>query len=112
MTTLLDIAHAEITASRYKRMTAAVCSLYGVPVGSLKNRQRARSVARPRQIVMYLATTDLGLATTTVGRLLGGRDHSTVIHGRDTIARMIETNAVMRERVERIRSSANIERSE
>jgi chromosomal replication initiation ATPase DnaA len=88
----------------YHRLVAAVCAACQTTPRALRGPQRARRTARPRQIVMYLATTDLGLATTTVGRLLGGRDHSTIIHGRDTIARMIETDSAMRERVECIRA--------
>lgn len=98
-----NIAESEV-GSPYHRLVAAVCATCKVSPAALRSPLRARKTARPRQIVMYLATTELGLSTTVVGRLLGGRDHSTVIHGRNTIAEMIETNSVMRERVERIRN--------
>lgn len=103
MTDILDIATARHLDTRYRRLVSAVCSVAGVTPRQLASPQRYRSVARPRQIVMYLATTDLGLPTTVVGRLLGGRDHTTIMHGRDTIAGLIETNSVMRDRVEAIR---------
>jgi chromosomal replication initiator protein len=105
-TTLLDIASARQTDTKYHRMVSAVCSTFGVRPAHLTSPLRTRKIARPRQIIMYLATTDLGLSTTVVGRLLGGRDHTTVIHGRRTIAGLIETNSVMRDRVEKIRAAA------
>ena len=44
-------------------------------------KNRTKKVALARQVAMYLLIYELALSPTQVGRLLGGRDHSTVIHG-------------------------------
>ena len=45
----------------------------------LSNR-RSRVVARPRQIAMYLSKTCTTKSLPEIGKLFGGRDHTTVIH--------------------------------
>ena len=46
----------------------------------LVSARRARAVARPRQIAMYLAKRLTTRSLPEIGRKFGGRDHSTVIH--------------------------------
>ena len=43
--------------------------------------RRSRSVARPRQIAMYLAKSITSRSLPEIGRKFGGRDHTTVMHG-------------------------------
>ena len=47
----------------------------------LLGRGRTKKVAQARQVAMYLLMYELEMSPTQVGRLLGGRDHATVIHG-------------------------------
>ena len=54
---------------------------YKVSPADLLGRNRSKTIALARQVAMYLLIYELELSPTEVGRLLGGRDHSTVIHG-------------------------------
>ena len=47
----------------------------------MSSARRARSVARPRQVAMFLAKTMTSRSLPDIGRRFGGRDHTTVIHG-------------------------------
>ena len=58
---------------------------------------RARQIARPRQMLMYLLRTQLGIAFEEVGRLVGGRDHSTVMHAVNKITQLATTDVHIRE---------------
>ncbi|MFO7898613.1 MAG: helix-turn-helix domain-containing protein, partial [Planctomycetota bacterium] len=58
---------------------------FGVTSEELQSSSRARSVAFPRQICMYLARQLTNLSLQEVGRAFGGRDHSTVAHACDKI---------------------------
>ena len=58
-----------------------VASFYGLGLDDLVARNRRRVVSRPRQVAMYLLLNESKLPASHVVRLLGGRDHSTVIHG-------------------------------
>ena len=53
---------------------------------------------------MYLLREDAGASLVEIGRLLGGRDHSTVLHGVGKIGRELEQNATVREQVQAVRA--------
>ncbi|MBI5614074.1 chromosomal replication initiator protein DnaA [Candidatus Gottesmanbacteria bacterium] len=81
----------------------AVGSYFDIKTATLKGTKRDRPIARPRQVVMYLCKTELGLTLEDIGGLLGGRDHTTVIHGVDTITTELSTNQQLREAVSGIK---------
>jgi chromosomal replication initiator protein len=83
----------------------AVSSHYDIKASSLKGTKRDRPIARPRQIVMYLCKAELGLTLDDIGGALGGRDHTTVMHGVETITNELSTNPRIREDVEGIKKS-------
>ena len=64
-----------------ERILEQVGRRYKVAPADLLGRNRSKTVALARQVAMYLLIYELELSPTEVGRLLGGRDHSTVIHG-------------------------------
>jgi len=82
----------------------AICSHYAIARRALLGKGRARLVARPRQMLMYLLRIEYHLALEEVGRLVGGRDHSTVIHGVDKISKMASTDENVRGDISRIKS--------
>lgn len=53
-----------------------------VSVREMKSPRRARPLCRPRQAAMYIAYKHTGRSLPEIGRILGGRDHSTVLHGK------------------------------
>ncbi|RMF19963.1 MAG: chromosomal replication initiator protein DnaA [Deltaproteobacteria bacterium] len=54
---------------------------FGLKPGDLKARRRTRKVAEARQVAMYMMRHYGGMSFPTIGEYLGGRDHSTVVHG-------------------------------
>ena len=81
----------------------AVASYFQIKPTALKGPKRDRPIARPRQVVMYLCKTELGMTLEDVGGLLGGRDHTTIMHGADLITNEISTNVRLRDSVEGIK---------
>lgn len=81
----------------------AVATFFDIKSTTLKGPKRDRPIARPRQVVMYLCKTELGLTLDDIGGLLGGRDHTTVMHGVETITRELSTNDRLREDVSGIK---------
>lgn len=59
----------------------AVCSYYSVKASDLKSNRRTKDLVIPRQIAMYLMKEITGTPLVTIGEFLGGRDHTTVMHG-------------------------------
>jgi len=63
----------------------------------LLGSSRQRPVARPRQVLMYLLRTHLGLPLEEVGRLIGNRDHTTVMHAVEKITHLASSDVQIRE---------------
>ena len=88
-----------------QRILNEVAAYYGLEVGDLVARNRKRTVSVPRQVAMYLLIHEIGLPPTHVGRLLGGRDHSTVIHGAGKINGEMNEDSDLRHDVQAIKES-------
>ena len=69
---------------------------YKVSTTELLGRSRTKNIALARQIAMYLLMYELEMSPTQIGRLLGGRDHSTVIHGAGKINAAINEDHQLR----------------
>ena len=59
----------------------SVCGFYNIKTTQLKGPKRDASLVKARQITMFLLKTELGLTLAEIGNILGGRDHTTVMHG-------------------------------
>ncbi len=68
----------------------SVCEFYRIKSTQLKGAKRDASFVKARHITMFLLNKDLGLTLKDVGGILGGRDHTTVMHGVDKIENMVD----------------------
>lgn len=82
----------------------AVSRHFSIKVSDLKSKERSRRVALPRQIAMYLIRKYCNKSYPDIGILLGGKDHSTILHGVKTIASEIERDPDLRRHVEEIQN--------
>jgi chromosomal replication initiator protein len=80
-----------------------VGSYYGVGIQQLKGDRRTKTLAWPRQILMYILRNELRLPLDEVGRLLGGRDHSTVLHGDEKVKQALKSDTVLKQQLQEIR---------
>ena len=71
---------------------STVAEYFNLTDDDLKGRKRDRATATARQVAMYLLHEDARLGPSAIGRILGGKDHTTVIHGRDRIAGRLDTD--------------------
>ncbi len=83
----------------------AVAQYFDIKPMHLKGPKRDRPIARPRQLIMYICMTELGVTLDDVGGLLGGRDHTTVMHGVDKIKIELENDPRLREALSLIKST-------
>jgi chromosomal replication initiator protein len=67
-----------------------ICTHYDVTEQQIKGRLRKREIVLPRQVIMYLADKHIRMPASRIGRCMGGRDHSTVIHSLRLITDKIE----------------------
>lgn len=89
------------TTSRIEPKAAlqAVCNYYSIKVVDLKGSKRKREVARPRQVLMWILRNECNLTLEEIGLFLGGRDHSTVIHGVEKISQMYNSSEIIKKDV-------------
>ena len=78
---LADVLRASDRRLDMDVIQARVAEHYNLSLSELLGPRRARAVARPRQVAMYLAKTLTERSLPEIGRSFGGRDHTTVMHG-------------------------------
>ena len=108
----VEVATAALTelldTSRRKRITAdviirEVADFYGVDLRALQGRGRSRNIVVPRQVAMYLLREETDASLMDIGKLLGGRDHTTIIYGCEKIGEEINADSRLRQEVVTIR---------
>jgi len=87
------------------RLIEAVASNYQLTPDDLKSRKRDRETSLARQLAMYLIREKTKLSLDQIGKELGNRDHSTVIHACEKIAAALETSAGLKSKVSEIERS-------
>jgi len=80
-----------------------VAEHFNIRLAEMTSERRARVVARPRQVAMYLAKLLTTRSLPEIGRKFGGRDHTTVIHAVRKIDELMLTDPVLTEDVELLR---------
>jgi chromosomal replication initiator protein len=86
-----------------QRIVRAVADYYGVNLDQLRSSKRDKAIVVPRQIAMFLIREETDISLLRIGAELGGRDHSTVLHACDKIARELADNDEMRREISAVR---------
>jgi len=73
-------------------ITAIVCKYFDVTIEKVKAKTRKREIVLARQFAMYFTKLNTGMSLSDIGKYFGGRDHTTVIHSRETIKDLIAGN--------------------
>jgi chromosomal replication initiator protein len=97
---LLRFSERKVTVDEIIRKVA---DHYNLRISDLLSARRARQVARPRQVAMYLAKMLTSRSLPEIGRKFGGRDHTTVIHAVRKIEELMRTDSQIADDVELLR---------
>ena len=76
-----------------------VAAAFGVAASELRGRSRQRHLVEARQVAMYVLREATGLSLPAIGRALGGRDHTTVMHALERVRERLHHSPTLRERV-------------
>jgi len=85
-------------------ITNLVAEHYGVKSDLIFSKKRNAEIALPRQIAMYLCCEMTDFSLNEIGSVLGNRDHTTVMHGRDKIAEDIKKDPELASNIDIIKS--------
>lgn len=86
---------------------SAVSDYFSIDQDAIKGRRRDKITAAARQVAMYLLREEAGLPLVAIGRFLGGKDHSTVLHAHRKINDQIAVDSTLRQDIVNIRGSLN-----
>jgi chromosomal replication initiator protein len=100
---LHDVLRAHDRRVTIEEIQKRVAEHYNIRLTDMSSPRRARNVARPRQIAMYLAKQLTSRSLPEIGRRFGGRDHTTVMHAVSRVAELMQADAAFAEDVELLR---------
>jgi chromosomal replication initiator protein len=100
---LADILRASDRKVTVDEIIRKVADHYNIRMTDILSPKRARAVARPRQVGMFLAKTLTSKSLPEIGRRFGGRDHTTVIHAVKKIEELRSVDNQIAEDVELLR---------
>ncbi len=100
---LKDLLRAHERRITIDEIQKRVAEHYGIKLSDMHSARRARVVARPRQVAMYLAKQLTPRSLPEIGRRFGGRDHTTVMHAIRKIEELRADDAVISEDIEQLR---------
>ena len=100
---LHDLLRANDRRVTIEEIQKRVAEHFNIRVSDMHSARRARSVARPRQVAMYLAKQLTSRSLPEIGRKFGGRDHTTVMHAVKKVDELRDRDASFAEDVELLR---------
>ena len=83
---------AQLRSLSPKQVINKVCEYFMIKQSDLIGPKRVKELVLPRHLVMHILSEQLNLTVEKIGEIIGGRDHTTVMHGRDKIKRLILTD--------------------
>jgi chromosomal replication initiator protein len=86
-----------------ERVRLRVAEAWGTTSEALQSKKRTKDLTVPRQVAMYLTRELFDLPLVEIGRLFGGRDHSTVIHSIAKVEEDMSMDPAFRQRVDAVR---------
>jgi chromosomal replication initiator protein len=81
----------------------AVSNYFNLSPEVLKGGKRDKPIALARQVAMYLIREELNPPLNGIGKVLGGRDHSTILHGCQKIAAQLDSDTKLRHDITKIK---------
>jgi chromosomal replication initiator protein len=81
------------------RIVVAVAERFSVKTEAMFGQRRTRSIALPRQVAMYLMRQLTDLSLVEIGRMFGGRDHTTVIYACEKVAAQVGADHAFAEKI-------------
>jgi chromosomal replication initiator protein len=100
---LQDLLRAHEKRVTIEDIQKRVADHFGVKISDMHSARRARAVARPRQVAMYLAKQLTPRSLPEIGKKFGGRDHTTVMHAVRKIEELRAIDATLNDDIELLR---------
>lgn len=102
------VALGQQASATPEKVLKAVGQFFNLTLQELLSPKRNREIVVPRQIAMYILRSDLAMTYPQIGKFLGGKDHTTIMHGYDVINREIARGNQLKEQIKIIKERIHI----
>lgn len=85
------------------QLIETVANYYGITISQVVGKSREQRLSFPRQIIMYLMREELDYSYPSIGKEIGGRDHTTAMHACSKINREMESDAKLQQDMDYIK---------
>lgn len=103
ITNALSVSEKSFSNIAPSRVVEIVCKHFRVKSEALRGTSRKANLVYARQVLAFLLRNDLGYSLASIGEIIGGRDHSTVIHAIEKVEGVVSTNQFKSDEVLRLR---------
>ncbi|MFC1722157.1 chromosomal replication initiator protein DnaA, partial [Patescibacteria group bacterium] len=100
-----NIATRNKKAVNPNQILRAVCKYYSIKLSDIKGKRRTRDLVIPRQVAMYLIRDMTEAPLMSIGETLGGRDHTTIMHGIGKVESEMREMGKIRQDVNNVRNA-------
>ena len=97
---LQDLLRASDRRTTIDQIQKKVAEHFNVKISDMHSSRRSRTIARPRQIAMFLSKNLTTRSLPEIGRKFGGRDHTTVIHAIKKVKELVKNDSSLSEDIE------------
>lgn len=87
------------------KIISIVCDYFNISYQDIVGKKKNKEIVEPRMIAIYLISELLNLPLVNIGKIFGGRDHTTIMHSRDKISQDLKTNKKTQLLVNEIKNS-------
>ncbi|MEZ5870045.1 MAG: chromosomal replication initiator protein DnaA [Defluviimonas denitrificans] len=100
---LADVLRSSDRKVSIEEIQRKVSEHFNIRLADMIGPKRVRTIARPRQVAMYLAKTMTTRSLPEIGRRFGGRDHTTIMHGIRKVEELMSTDSQLAEDINLLR---------
>lgn len=91
-----------------KKVLGGITQYFNIKMGEITGPKRQKGLVLPRQIAMYILHEDCKIPMERIGQYLGGRDHTTVLHGIEKIREAVKRDREVQRLVEEVEQSLKL----
>lgn len=88
-----------------KHLINIVCDFYNIEEADIMSETREKKISMPRQIIMFLMREEMKASFPHIGKEIGGRDHTTVLHAHKKITKELENNLQLKQELETLKQN-------
>ncbi len=100
---LKKVIHPNFQRLTFQKVIQIVSEFYSVPQKEIFLESRKKEIVKPRQLIMYFLRKEMNFSFPSIGKKLGGKDHTTVIYSFEKVCKDLEKNEGLAEEINSIR---------